>query len=149
MQMQRSKLIQIIHVAKNRLGLDDESYQALLANATKGKTSCKSMTDAELKRVLLAMRQAGFANTTTAAPKYSDVKKCALPQAKKIRHLWLSLAAMGALRDSRESALLSYVRRHTGIDRMEWCTPEQLSSLIEALKRWIKRVEEEVASGNL
>lgn len=148
MQTQRSKLIQIIHVAKTRLGLDDDSYQALLANVANGETSCKAMTDAELKRVLLAMRQEGFTNTSSAAPKH-DVKKCALPQAKKIRHLWLSLAAMGVLRDSSESALLSYVRRHTGIDRMEWCNATQLSSVIEALKLWIRRVEKEEINGSV
>lgn len=45
--MQRKSLIAKIHIGKNKLGLDDETYRSLLANAT-GKTSCTEMSDGEL-----------------------------------------------------------------------------------------------------
>ena len=138
---ERNKLIQIIHVAKRKLSLDDDSYQGLLDGAT-GKSSCKDMTVPELKRVLLAMRQKGFADTSIGSKAKKDSSKCNTPQAKKIRHLWLNLASTGQLKDKSEKALLSYVKRLTGVGRMEWCNGAQLSSVIESLKNWVQRATE-------
>ena len=39
----KPKLIQLIHIAKSELGLEDDVYREVLANTT-GKTSCKDMT---------------------------------------------------------------------------------------------------------
>ena len=144
MQAEYNKLIKVIHVRKRHLGLDDNSYIDLIGSAVKGKTSCKNMTVAELKAVLLAMRQKGFVSTTPASSgsKKNDFSKCDSPQAKKIRHLWLCLANTGQLRDKSEKALLSYVKRLTGVGRMEWCNAMQLSSVIESLKLWLQRVTE-------
>jgi hypothetical protein len=57
--------------------------------------------------------------------------------------LWLQLKDMGVLRDARESALLAYVHRLTGTERMEWCNAAQLGYVTETLKSWVERVRAE------
>lgn len=56
----RQKMIAKIHIAKSELDLDDDVYRDLLTNAT-GKRSCAQMDDAELEKVLNALKQKGFA----------------------------------------------------------------------------------------
>lgn len=52
-------VISKIHVAKFQLGLDDETYRAVLKRLT-GKTSSKELTDREIGRVLAYFRENGF-----------------------------------------------------------------------------------------
>ncbi len=130
-------LIKVIHVGKRQLGLDDETYRAMLCNVT-GRESTKDMTRRELLLVVDALTRAGF---RVAKPGVTDRS----PQAKKIRALWLELYDLGAVRDKSERALLAYVQRITGAEKTEWCTTEQLQSVIETLKAWGDRIEDEAA----
>lgn len=61
-------------------------------------------------------------------------------QIKLIRHLWLELHALGAVRNESEQALASYIKNQTqtAIDDLDG---EQASNIIERLKNWRKRVE--------
>lgn len=61
------------------------------------------------------------------------------PQSKKIRALWLEMAAAGVVRDSSEQALALWVKRETGISALRWLSNEQASSVIEKLKKWQRR----------
>ena len=54
-----SRLIGMIHVAKNQLGLDDDTYRALLLDLT-GKDSCATMTVKEQWRVIEELKRKGF-----------------------------------------------------------------------------------------
>jgi hypothetical protein len=44
------------------------------------------------------------------------------------------------VKNPSEAALASYVKRLTGVDRLEWLSTEQASSVIETLKKWQKRM---------
>jgi hypothetical protein len=46
----------------------------------------------------------------------------------------------GIVKNPSEAALASYVKRLTGVDRLEWLSTEQASSVIETLKKWHKRM---------
>lgn len=63
----RPKLIQLIHIAKSQLGLDDSTYRANLIQVT-GKSSTKTMTLAELRTVFEDLKTKGF--KTTPSQKY-------------------------------------------------------------------------------
>ena len=41
--MTRSNAIQIIHIAKGQLALDDDTYRSLLGAVVPGKSSCREM----------------------------------------------------------------------------------------------------------
>uniref|UniRef100_UPI0005532B05 phage protein GemA/Gp16 family protein n=1 Tax=Edwardsiella tarda TaxID=636 RepID=UPI0005532B05 len=56
----RSNAIKLIHVARRTLGLDDETYRAMLATVIPGKSSCRDMSLQELKKVINALEDKGF-----------------------------------------------------------------------------------------
>lgn len=130
-------LVSIIHIAKAQLGMDDETYRAFLQNET-GKTSCAKMTKKELWQVAEALKALGFV-------KVASCKKQTLPadpQHSKIRALWLAMADAGIVRNRVEEALEQYVKRITG-QNLAGCTVKQCQAVIETLKKWIERVEDD------
>ncbi|MFB2539046.1 MULTISPECIES: gp16 family protein [unclassified Acinetobacter] len=133
----KSKLIQLIHIAKSQLALDDETYRAMLYNNT-GKESCKTMTIGELKKVLGDLRLKGF--KSTSPNQAGTLAQADDNQSKLIRHLWLSLHELGAVRNPSEIALARYVERQTGVSALQFLSTERASKVIEALKQWQQRV---------
>ncbi|MEZ8148373.1 gp16 family protein [Enterovibrio norvegicus] len=146
---QRTRLIQLIHVGKRELQLDDDTYRALLKRET-GNDSCKEMKIEELDKVLSAMEHQGFKRKKSANPKQSKKRLSPKTQGKpdvisKIRALWITMAKEGIIRDGSETALDAYVRRMTkrqngkGIDRTAWCNEAHAHKIIESLKKLQKR----------
>ena len=128
---QRQRDLAAIHMGRKSLELDDDTYRLLLEGVT-GKRSAGDLGPAERARVLDKMRELGFQR----AP-----KRRAAPQTheQKARALWRRLGEQGALRDHSTQAFQSFVERQTGKSRVEWCTPDELNSVIEALKAWLAR----------
>ncbi|WP_323968253.1 phage protein GemA/Gp16 family protein [Klebsiella pneumoniae] len=52
--------MQIIHIAKSQLALDDDTYRSLLGAVVPGKSSCREMTIIELQNVIQALEAKGF-----------------------------------------------------------------------------------------
>lgn len=134
MKTNRAKLIQIIHVAQHKLGIDTDTYRQMLLSIT-GETSTTAMNPGQLRKVLAAMEAKGFvvkpaskARTTRALADY--------PQAKKLRALWLEMYAQGIVRDSSEEALRRWVKRETDVDGLQWLESDKASMAIERLKKW-------------
>lgn len=136
----KAKLIKLIHVAKRDLNLKDEVYRDMIEQLT-GRTSSKDMSVSQLEAVIDHMRRRGFTARPKAAESDRPAKPADDPQAKMIRFLWLDLRDRGVLRDSSELALNAFVRRMTGIERLEWLDTYEASSVIEHLKMWIERVQ--------
>lgn len=136
----KKKLVQLIHIGKSKLCLDDETYRSLLETTT-GKTTTKEMTLGELNKVMTRLKQLGF--TPTAPKSAGKIKQDKDPQAKLIRHLWLTLHNLGAVKDPSEKALCAYVKRQTGIDLLAWLPSHKASTVIESLKKWVERVEKQ------
>lgn len=133
----KPRLIQLIHVAKRDLQLDDDTYHHLLTETTK-KESTRDMTVPQLERVLATLKARGFvvkAKNAGTRPQAKD------PQSKKIRSLWLQLNTLGALEDCSEAALATYIKRITGVEALQWLNTAQASQVIETLKKWVKRIE--------
>lgn len=134
----KPQLIKLIHIAKSKLSMDEDTYRSILMRIGK-KTSSKDLSLPELMQVLEHLKQCGF---KVAPPKragtLSQSKKA---QAKKIRSLWLTLHTLGAIQDSSEYALSRYVKRMVKVDHLNWINIAQGSLLIESLKKWVKRIE--------
>lgn len=140
--LNKPKLIQLIHIGKSKLCLDDDTYRSLLVAMT-GKDSTKAMTISELNKVLARLKQLGFVVTHKKKDPEPIDDKASLDieqQIKLIRHLWLDLHALGAVRNKSEQALATYIKNQTqtAIDDLD---SEQASNIIERLKSWRKRVE--------
>lgn len=130
--------IAAIHVAKKKLGLDDDTYRAKLSNIT-GKTSTKDMTEAERQKVLTVFRNDGF------EPSQKGLQG---KFAKKLQALWIAGFNLGVINDRSDAALLAFVKRQTNLDHMRFLHyADDARAAIEALKSWLKR-EAGVSYGN-
>ena len=147
-----NKYIQLIHIGKSHLKLDDESYQAVLMGVT-NKSSCKDMTISELDGVLQKMKRMGFTPrgrrvpSDKFSPKSRDKKQKSLLD--KLRQVWIAMNYAGYLEDGSDKALLSWSKNQVKrfnksipIESLDWLKPWMLISLIEQLKGWQKRCEE-------
>ncbi|EKZ9425939.1 regulatory protein GemA [Salmonella enterica] len=135
--MERSKAIQLIHIAKGKLGMDTDTYRQMLLSIT-GVTSTSTMNPGQLNKVLAAMKTKGF--VVKPSRKARTTRPLAdSPQARKLRALWLEMHTQGIVRDSSEAALQAWVKRETGIDSLKWLEPEVVSHCIERLKKWQAR----------
>ena len=131
-----SKIIGMIHMAKARLGMDDETYRMFLVD-TIGKNSLRGTNSREQWRVMEELKRRGFVpRSARRSPAAADS-----PQARKIRSLWLTMADCGIVRDRSEKALENYVRRITGV-RLGQATVKQCQMVIETLKAWLDRCDD-------
>lgn len=134
MKTNRARIIQFIHIAKNKLGMDTDTYRQMLLSIT-GKTSTSDMNPGQLNKVLAAMKAKGF--VVKPASKARTTRQLAdYPQAKKLRALWLEMYAQGIVRDSSEEALRRWVKRETDVDGLQWLESDKASMAIERLKKW-------------
>ncbi|WP_048797069.1 MULTISPECIES: gp16 family protein [Serratia] len=125
-----SNLIKVIHTGKKALGWDDETYRAVLARVT-GKRSARDCSEAELERVVLYMRDQGFASTAKYGrkPNAAIGKKAVLGKIEALlaeaKRPWGYAEALG--------------KRMFDQQKLEWLTTKQLIAVMNALQYDAKR----------
>ncbi|WP_151823769.1 gp16 family protein [Acinetobacter bereziniae] len=132
----KTKLIQLIHIGKSKLGLDDELYREVLESTT-GKTSSKEMTIAQLNAVLDRMKQLGFDIESKGKTGVKNLADDA--QSKLIRHLWLELYNAGEVRNNSEKALAKFVENKVHVSALQFLSSENADMIINHLRQWCKR----------
>lgn len=138
-QIRKGELAQI-HIAKTQLGLDEDTYRAMLWSFGRVK-SAKDLDWRGRKAVLDHLKACGF-KAQKKTPKGQNRHDWL------IWELWKRLAAAGLVQDGSEKAMLSWVRRQTGVERLEWLSSQQSTRVVEALKAWVGRATaSETASG--
>lgn len=123
-----NKLIATVHIAKNQLGMDDDSYRALLQHTT-GKNSCSKMSLAELGQVIAAMKQKGFAvKSNKSHGKPHNFESQAMPlMITRIEQLLAAQGLSWAYADAIAQQMF-------GIQKCAWLRQEkQLKAIIAAL----------------
>lgn len=131
----KTNLIKLIHVAKTKLGLDDDVYRDILESTT-GKTSSKLLTPAQLEAVLDRLKQLGFeveSNKTGVKNLASDA------QSKLIRHLWLQLYHAGQVKNGSEKALAKFIENRVKVSALQFLSTESADMVINHLRQWCKR----------
>lgn len=149
MSYNKSKLIQIIHIAKQQLAIDEYAYRLILERLT-GKTSCKLLTIDELKKVLDELKTKGFkvqgksqSPSTSSAQVNSNI-------VHKIRAIWIDMAKQGFIRDGSEEALNSFMRKIVNNSRQQRgekvlvlnvrsLKDKEATMVLERLKKWQRR----------
>lgn len=129
--------IQLIHIARQQTGMDEETYRALLSDRF-GLKSSTDMDWRQRKQLLDHFKTLGFKVTPSKAKPQSR-KLADDPQSKKIRALWLELHTAGKVRNPDESALAAFVKRQTKVEALQWLSASQASAVIEELKKWLAR----------
>lgn len=140
----RNQIIKI-HALKGSLKLDDDTYRDILSGYGV-KTSTKLTivkADQLIDDLVTKATAAGVWEKRKPAAKAKATRKLADDdQSRMIRGLWIELHKMGAVRDSSEAALASYVKRMTKVAALQWLDVKQAQLVIEALKKWHKRIED-------
>ena len=123
-----------IHVAKKQLGLDDDTYRAVLVRVT-GKESAKVMTEAERQSVVEELRKRGFKKASKPSK-----SRAAGPYRGKLQALWIALWNLGLIDDQSDDAMTAFVRRQAKLDHTRFLIhQEDATAVIEALKDWMAR----------
>ena len=122
----RKKLIQLIHVGKAKLGMDDDVYRAFLRGVC-GKESAAAMTVRQLEQALRAMRRNGFAELRHV--KQEDKGRATLEQLDYIKGMWKKCA-----RNTSDDALRVFVKRIAGVDGLRFLDPRLAQKVILALR---------------
>ncbi len=125
----RSKIIQLIHIAKSQIGLSDEDYRAVLESTAK-KTSCSEMTLSELNDVLRAMRKLGFRVKRTETREEELGWDTSKAQMDYIKGMWGRVA-----RDKSDRALYKFIKRITGADHPRFMRSVDSQKVILALRK--------------
>lgn len=138
----KAKLIQLIHVAKRELGLDDETYRAALQGVCQ-KESCKGMTVSELEKVLAHFEAKGFKKRAKKSKKRmspASKKPVKASEIRVIRAIWIQASKEGLIYDGSEDALDKWVLRMSGVRHVGWLDGHAAFKVLEALKKWHKRL---------
>ncbi|EPK0124977.1 gp16 family protein [Klebsiella variicola] len=139
--MTRSNAIQLIHIAKGQLALDDDTNRSLLGAVVPGKSSCREMTIIELQSVIQALEAKGF----KSKPQRRSQRRMSAPSdvSLKIRAIWKTMFNEGFIRDGSDIALDRFVQRQTrirnggaGVSSLEWLRGDAEANFLESLKQW-------------
>lgn len=128
-KIDRSKIIQLIHIAKSQIGLSDEDYRAVLESTAK-KTSCSEMTLFELNEVLKAMKKLGFKVKKLETKETELGWDASKEQMDYIKGMWELVA-----RDKSDRALYKFIKRITGADHPRFMTAKDSQKVIIALRK--------------
>ncbi|TIX59156.1 MAG: regulatory protein GemA [Mesorhizobium sp.] len=122
--------IAAIHVANKQLGLDEDTARDLYHRVT-GKRSLRQMNDRELQLIVTEQRRQGFKPAE---------KRLQGPFAKKLQALWIAAWNLGIVRERHDAALLSFVKRQTGIEHTRFLLDgDDAAKAVDALKAWMTR----------
>ncbi|MEL8056509.1 MAG: regulatory protein GemA [Pseudomonadota bacterium] len=128
-QDNRRAMLAKVHIAKKETGMRDEDYRAFLARHCGGKTSAAKLTQSEMSDVLAAFRDEQGWKQKPFQPAKTSQGRLALA-------LWKELYKDGLVRSSRPT---QFLRKMTGRDHPDFCNPEQLNDVIEAMKAMRRR----------
>jgi hypothetical protein len=123
----RSKLIQLIHIGKSKMGLSDDAYRAFLDGVC-GKDSCADMTLRQLAAVLRAMRGNGFEQTPRRV-RPEEQGRANLAQLEYIKGMWQKCA-----RNKSDEALNKMIKRIAGVSHIRFLNVAGAQKVILALR---------------
>jgi phage gp16-like protein len=115
-----------VHIAKQQLGMDDETYRALLARVA-GVRSAKELNKRQMSAVLAEFERLGF---KPKAPK--SKRKTPKPAADRAAQVGKIEAFLAEAKRPWAYADAMALRMFK-VERVEWCNSDQLGRMIAAL----------------
>jgi phage gp16-like protein len=125
----RNQQLSKIHIAKKDLGLDDDTYRALLSRVT-GQSSAKDLSPLQVAKVLSEFERLGW-----KAKQGRDKPKPAADKAKQVGKIEAQLAEAGRPWEYGDGL----AKRLYKVERLEWLDAKQLGGVITALAKDAKR----------
>ena len=133
----RRAMIAKIKIAQKELGMDDDTYRAVLMRAA-GKNSCAQMDEGRLEAVLREMQRLGF------APRQSAYVRPPLHLADHgglIRKIGALLAQTG----KSWAYAHGIARKMFGVETVQRCDAEQMRKVLAALNYQARREAQRAA----
>lgn len=125
----RRSILAKIHIAKAQLGMDTDAYRALLQRIA-GVDSAADLLPDQAERVLAEMRRLGWRDK---GARYGNLRKrYARPGNER---LMASIRKMLADANRPWSYADTIAKKMCGIDRLEWCSYENLKNVHTSLKK--------------
>lgn len=144
--------VKLIHIARQALGLAEDSYRALLAQYGNGATSSTQLTVSQRRHLLKHFKACGFKLRPKAGGVGSSWRR--EPQMRKLRAMWYRLAEVAAVDSPADShacdaAIEAWAKRQLQnetppLDALRFASGPQMNTLIEAMKAWGDRVGAEI-----
>lgn len=128
------KQIALLHVAKAQLGLSDEVYRGMLGSV--GVLSSVQLTASKFDELMRRMEAGGFRTVSKIGKGSRPARKTGSSQELQLGKIKALLTVMN-LHDTYADGI---ARQMWGVDRVEWCRPDQLRGVIAALVRRQKRI---------
>lgn len=125
--------VKTIYAGIRALGIAEEEDRRALYKRVTGKCRLRDMSPREKAAITEELRRLGFRHR----PRQRLLTE---PYAKKLQALWISGWNLGLIRDRKDTALVAFVRRQTGIDHPRFLVdPAAADKAVEALKSWLTR----------
>lgn len=126
----------ILHVAKGKLGMNDDTYRQVLARIA-GVTTSSDLDRAGFEAVMGFFEYCGFQPIDNSAPRYGNRAGMAtFAQIELIRELWREIHRDRACDDE---ALAGWLRKYQKVDSLRFLTMDGGRKAIVALKAWKAR----------
>lgn len=123
----RNRLIRLIHVGRRELALDEDTYRALITDVSGSpdRNSSSGLNDRELQQVVDRMKATGFKVTNNFGRRPNPTAS----RASLVAKLEAQLAEAGRPWVYADGM----AKRICKVDKVDWCTAEQLHKLIAAM----------------
>ena len=128
--------IQIIHVAKSKLALDEDTYRDILF-AHAGVRSSKALDYAGFKAVMKHFEGCGFKSSFQHAGTKGRKQRPGMATEKQIRKIyamWWSLGGSYYKQGKERTALRSFLKKRFGVDHENFLDFKNAHKVIEAVK---------------
>ncbi|MDY3123654.1 MAG: regulatory protein GemA [[Actinobacillus] rossii] len=129
----RNKLLQLVHIGKAQLGMDDETYRSLLSQQFY-QNSAKNISYSELVKLVKILQSKGAKIRLPKAEKLSPIQR-------KLWAVWKQMAKENVVTEGSSRALDSFAQRYfPTVQHWKELSATDTISLLETLKQWKKRV---------
>ncbi|WP_310460435.1 regulatory protein GemA [Sphaerotilus sp.] len=135
----RTRDLARIHVLKKALAWDDDLYRDVMAQVC-GATSAATLDTAGRSKLLAHLQARKDVQDGKPARAAKPARKPLSDTGKKLWSLWMQAADKGLVKQRTMQALNTWIKRQTGVERVEWLTEKAQADLaIESLKQWVNR----------
>ncbi len=132
----------ILHVAKGKLGWDDDTYRQVLVRIA-GVTTSKDLDQAGFEAMMGFAEYCGFRPLAKGAPRYGNRPGMAtFAQLELIRELWRELHDQAECDDDH---LTGWLSKYAHVSSMRFLTLDGARKVIVALKAWKSRPKKRAA----
>lgn len=141
----RKSLIAMVHIAKARMGMDEETYRAWLEKQT-GQRSSAALTVAQLLELVKTLRTGGHLEEPPVSAGVIAGKGANRPtqaQWKTARGLVKKIGLDGELDGE---AFATFVKRIVKVDSPRFLTKASMASVLIGLEKWAEERERKAAA---